>query len=382
MKKAPRLALFLIGILLLGSASAYNNQEYDEDWVEEYPTVLARAKVLAVSAYEEIKDDWYYTGRQQLTVEIMRGRFQGHIYGIDNYFSGISYQDMPVKEGDQVLLLLELDGTRVHSVNLYEYGRDRYLYILIGLFIAGTILIAGTKGLKALLALLFAGVVIMQAMLPLMLQGHNPYIMVLLASALIAIVSSLTFDGFKAKTLAAIGGTLGGVLGAVLTALLFGKATRLTGFNADVEMLFSRGMPTSLDLRGLLLAGFIVCSLGAVIDLSQSISTSVFELRNANPLLTFKGLFIAGFRLCKERLARMIIVVMLACAGVSLPFLLLFAAKDMSYLNIANLDMVAAETVRAMAGGFGLLVAAPATAATASLLASKGFGTKKTGKVK
>lgn len=380
MKKAPWLALLLTGILLLGSASAYNNQENDEDWVEEYTSVIARAKVLAVSEYEEIKDDWYYTGRQQVTVEIMRGRFQGHIFETDNYFTGIAYQDMPVKEGDQVLLILELDGARVHSVNLYEYGRDRYLYILVGLFIAATILIAGTKGLKALLALLFAGVVIIWGMLPLMLQGHNLYTMVLLASALISIVSLIIFGGFKVKTLASIIGTFGGILGAVLTAVLFGNATRLTGFNADVEMLFSRGMPTSIDLRGLLLAGFIICSLGAVMDLSQSISSSVFEIKKANPLLTFKGLFISGFRLCRERLARIIVVVLLAWAGVALPFLLLIASKDMSYLNIVNLDMVVSEIVRAMASGFGLLAAAPATAAIASLLASKGFGTKKTGK--
>lgn len=380
MKKAPWLVLLLMGILLLGSASAYNNQEDNEDWVEEYPTVIVRAKVLAVSEYEEIKDDWYYTGRQQVTVEIMGGRFQGHIFETDNYFTGISYQDIPVKEGDHVLLLLELDGARVHSVNLYEYGRDRYLYILIGLFIAGTILIAGTKGLKALLALLFAGVVIIWGMLPLMLQGYNPYYMVLLASALITIVSLLIFSGLKAKTLAAIIGTFGGILGAVLIAVLFGNATRLTGFNADVEMLFSRGMPTSIDLRGLLLAGFVVCSLGAVMDLSQSISASIYDIKMANPLLTFKGLFIAGFRSGRERLVRIIVVVMLASAGIALPFLLLFAAKDMSYLNIINLDMVASEVVRAMAIGFGLLAAAPATAAMASLLATKGFGTKKTGK--
>jgi len=380
-KKASLLAILLIGILLLGAASAYSSQEHDENWVEEYPSVIVRARVLAVSPYEEIKDDWYYTGKQQVTVEVLRGRFQGQTYTIDNYFTGISYQDMPVKEGDHVLLLLELDGTRVRSVHLYEYGRDRYLYILLGLFIAGTILIAGTKGLKALLALLFAGAVVVLGMLPLILQGHNPYVMVLLAAALIAVFSLVLYGGFTARSVAAIAGTLGGVLGAVLTAFLFGHATRLTGFNADVEMLFSRGMPTSLDLRGLLIAGFIICSLGAVMDLSQSISAWVFDYRKTNPLLTFKGLFITGFRTGKDKLARTIIVIMLACAGVALPLMLLFAAREMSYLNIANLDMIATETVRAMAGGFGLLAAAPASAAAAAFLASKGLGSKKTGQV-
>ncbi|HOC06456.1 MAG: YibE/F family protein [Bacillota bacterium] len=381
MKKASLLALLLVGTLLLGAASAYSSQENNEDRVDEHPSVIVRAKVLAVSPYEEIKDDWYYNGKQQVVVEVMRGRFQGQTYEIDNYFTGISYQDMPIKEGDQVLLLMELDGSRVLSVQLYEYGRDRYLYILLGLFVAVTILIAGTKGLKALLALLFAGAVVMLGMLPLILQGRNPYIVTLLASALIAVFSLVLYGGFTARSLAAIAGTLGGEVGAVLTAFLFGHATRLTGFNADVEMLFSWGMPTNLDLRGLLIAGFIICSLGAVIDLSQSISASVFDFRRSNPLLTFKGLFIAGFRSGKDKLARTLTVIMLAFAGVAMPLLLLFAAREMSYLNIANLDMIATETVRAMASGFGLLAAAPVAAAAAAFLASKGLDSKKTGRV-
>ena len=92
MKKASLLALLLVGTLLLGAASAYSSQENNEDRVDEHPSVIVRAKVLAVSPYEEIKDDWYYNGKQQVVVEVMRGRFQGQTYEIDNYFTGISYR--------------------------------------------------------------------------------------------------------------------------------------------------------------------------------------------------------------------------------------------------------------------------------------------------
>ncbi|MDD4657995.1 MAG: hypothetical protein PHW26_03005, partial [Eubacteriales bacterium] len=135
MKKLPGLAILLAAVLLLGTSSAQGGSQNAEDWVQEYPTVIARAKVLEVSAYEEIKDDWFFTGRQKVTVKIMTGRFQGYIEEIENNFTGVSYRDLPLKEGDQVLLLLELDGGRLHSVSLYEFGRDRYLYILIGVFI-------------------------------------------------------------------------------------------------------------------------------------------------------------------------------------------------------------------------------------------------------
>lgn len=370
----------LAAVLLLGFASAQSGSQNDEDWFQEYPTVIARAKVLAVSAYEEIKDDWFFTGRQKVTVEIMTGRFQGYVEELDNNFTGVSYRDLFLKQGDQVLLLLEVDGGRLHSVSLYEFCRDRYLYILIGIFFFAVILIARTKGLKALLSLFLAGLVISQGMLPLILRGHSPIGLTLLFSALISIITLIIFGGFNVKTLAAIAGSMGGVLSAVLVAVIFGNAARLTGFNEDVQTLFASGLPTSLDIRGLLFAGIIVGALGAVMDLSLSITCSIFEIREANPLLTIKGLFKAGYETGKERLARMINILMLACAGCALPLLLLFAAKDMSYLNVINLDMIATEAARAIAGSFGLLAAAPASAAAASLLASKYANARKSGK--
>lgn len=379
-KKLPGLAILLAAVLLLGTSSAQGGSQNAEDWVQEYPTVIARAKVLEVSAYEEIKDDWFFTGRQKVTVKIMTGRFQGYIEEIENNFTGVSYRDLPLKEGDQVLLLLELDGGRLHSVSLYEFGRDRYLYILIGVFIFAVILIARTKGLKAVLSLIIAGLIISQGMLPLMLRGHNPMALTLLFSALISIVTLIIFGGFNAKTAAAIVGTFCGVLGAGLIALIFGKAARLTGFNEDVQMLYSSGLPASLDIRGLLFAGIILGALGAVMDLSQSIASSTYAIREANPLLTVKGLYKAGLETGRERLARMINLLMLACAGCALPLLLLFAARDMSYLNVINLDMIATEAVRSMAGSFGLLAAAPASAAAASLLACKFAKARKSGK--
>jgi uncharacterized membrane protein len=91
-------------------------------------------------------------------------------------------------------------------------------------------------------------------------------------------------------------------------------------------------------------------------------------------------MFKAGYEAGKERLARMINILMLAWAGCALPLLLLFAAKDMSYINVINLDIIATEAVRSIAGSFGLLAAAPAAAAAAALLTSKFAGKKKSGK--
>jgi uncharacterized membrane protein len=47
-------------------------------------------------------------------------------------------------------------------------------------------------------------------------------------------------------------------------------------------------------------------------------------------------------------------------------------ANNLEYMSIINMDLVATEVIRSLAGSFGLLIAVPLTAVAASLLMSKG----------
>ena len=88
MKNRFRLGIILIVVLaVLGAGSASAQGEY-EDYMPEFDTEDARGVVLAVSEYEEIEDDWFFVGRQMLTVEILTGKFKGHIEEIENTFTG------------------------------------------------------------------------------------------------------------------------------------------------------------------------------------------------------------------------------------------------------------------------------------------------------
>ena len=360
--------LVLVVILLAGSVSAQGGNQDGGERFNEHSELIARAKVLEVSTYQEVDDSWYFVGKQEVTVEVLAGRFKGHVEVLENYFTDIPHQDILLKPGDQVLLLLELDEGRLQSVSLYELARDRYLYILFGLFFFAVILIARLKGLKVLLALLIAGMIVLYGVLPLFLQGVNPLVLTLLASVAILVATGIIFGGFHLKTVAAVVGALGGVLGAGLMALLFSHVMRLTGFSEGIQVLYSGGMPTNLDLQGLLFAGVVVGALGAVIDLSLATAGAVFQEREANLAISLKALFQAGYSTGKERLTRLIYVLFIAYVGCALPLFLLFALDEISFLNAINLDLVATEVVRAIAGGFGLLATAPISAISASLL--------------
>lgn len=380
MKRARGLAILLFVIFLLsGFASAQTGEQYEEDLSRGYPTEIVRAKVVDVSEYEEIEDDWFYSGRQLVTVKILTGRFQGYVKVIENYFTGIPHRDLPVKAGDQVLLLLELDQGRLRSVTLYDYVRDQYLYIMIGVFVFTVILIGRTKGLKALLTLAVMGFVVFQWILPLTLKGYNPLWLTVLFATLITVMTLGIISGIKVRTAAAIVGTIGGVLAAGIFATLFGKLARLTGCNQDAQMLLFNISSADVDLRGLTFAGIILGALGAVMHVAMSIAASVQESRAANPLLTYKGLYQAGLKVGKDLLGTMVNTLVLAYIGGALPLLLLFAVNGMSNLSVINLDIIATEIIRTIAGSFGLLVAIPVTAAAASLLINKLADKQKSG---
>lgn len=367
------IAALLIAILVLSPAAAADNSEY--------PSMTARAKVIEISVPEDIYDDWFYMGRQLVTVEIMSGRFKGYVETIENNFTGVPHRDLHLKRGDQVLLLLHVDGGRIHSIGVKEFARDRYLYVLAGLFIVALILIGWLKGLKALISLVLAVFVVFLVVLPVVSKGSKPLGLALPAILLVGAVTIILFGGFKIRTGAAIIGMATGLLCTWAVAAIFGNATKLTGLSGEIQSVFAGQLPAEINLQGLLFIGIIFGVLGAVVDLSLSVAATVFKLREEDSLLAAKELFIAGCQRGKGKLARMINLYGLAVLGCTLPFFLLLAAAGTDYLSAVNMSLVGAEGVRVLAGFFGLLATLPLTAFASALLAKR-FCASSPGKVK
>ena len=371
--KPSRLTAFLliVTIALTGFVSAGQEKVPGSDWGTEYENDIVRGRVLEVSEIEDIEDDWFYIGRQFITVEITSGPFRGQIEELENRLTGIPHRDLDVKKGAQVLLFLELDGGRLHSINLYDVARDSYLYILLAGLIFIIILVTKTKGIKTLSALIFIGFVIVRGLLPLILQGYNPLALTVLFTSLVTVVAIAIIGGVNARSAAAMLGTAGGVLVAGVLTWVFGTVIRLTGLSEGTQTLYLADLPLDIDVRGLLFAGIIIGALGAIMEMAMSVAASVAEQKKANPLLTTRGLFQAGLHSSKALLGSRINTLILAYFGGILPLLLLFMANGMNYTSIINMDLIATEILRAIAGSLGLLAAVPLTAWSAAWLFSR-----------
>ena len=137
------------------------------------------------------------------------------------------------------------------------------------------------------------------------------------------------------------------------------RITRLSGFGNENMMFLIQQSDKFLDMRGILLAGIIIGSLGVLDDLVIGQSSAVFQLSASNPALTFSDLFKRAMIIGRDHVAASVNTLILAYAGESLPMLLLFAATNVNFRLALNVSYIAEEIVRALAGTTGLFLSVP-----------------------
>ena len=303
---------------------------------------------------------------QILTIRLLSGPERDRTVQILHTLTGHPYYDLVVKKGDRVIL--EAEGGDVEpEYFLADFSRKTPLMVITALFALSVIAIGGRQGLKAILSLMGMGVVIVKMILPLVLRGYNPIFVTVGISSALTVLFILFVAGYSRKTIAAVCGTVGGLVTAGLLAYILGKASYLTGLaSSEAQML--QYFDASIDFQGLLFSGIIIGALGAILDIGISISSSMEQIKEADPTTDFETLFTRGIAVGKDLIATMSNTLILAYVGSSLPLLLLFQANQSSWSEVLNLDMMASEIIRAMAGSIGLTLAIPITALVSALL--------------
>jgi len=326
--------------------------------------VRYRGKVLEVISEEKQEIEGGLESRLQiLKVRITNGPFKGEIIEVNNLLEVDSPYNIEVSEGDQIFILHEFDS-EANIVNSYITGtvKDKYLIIITVLFTILLIIIGKFKGVRAAIALSITAVAIIKILLPMILKGYNPILISVALGIALTIITLLIISGIKRKTLSAIIGTSSGILIGGVLALIFGNLSNLTGLSGEeARMLAYIPQDISFDYRGILFAGIILASLGAVMDVSLSISSSMFEIAKADPAIKKNNLISAGMNVGRDIIGTMSNTLILVYIGSALPLMLLFLAYDISFVEIINKDIIASEIIRALSGSIGLIAAIPIT---------------------
>jgi hypothetical protein len=174
--------------------------------------------------------------------------------------------------------------------------------------------------------------------------------------------------GVNVRTTTAVLGTMGALLLTGLLAWGFVETTRLTGM-ASEEAGFLQAAVAQVSLRGLLLGGIVIGSLGVLDDVTVTQASAVWELHQANPAYGFRRLFSAGLRIGRDHIASTVNTLVLAYAGASMPLLVLFTLSNRNLGDVLTGELVAQEIVRTLVGSIGLVASVPITTLLAAMIA-------------
>lgn len=324
---------------------------------------LLKGVVLSAEGFDE---------DQRLTIELLDSPFQGHSLTINGNLLTKTGQTVSLHAGTKVMLVVEGTANRVENAYLYDIARADHLSVLMLAFVVLMLLVGAGKGLRALLSLLLSGVLILFVLLPLVLNGADPLLSTILVMSLVTILTLLIISGFTRKTGAAILGTIAGVSFAAVLSVYAGEALRLTGLIAEEaqELFFMPGYSLT-NFQGLLFSQIIIGALGATMDVSMSIASSIAEVRRSNPGASILDLLHSGMNVGRDVMGTMANTLVLAYVGSSMPLMLLLMANHTSLPMLLNSEVLATEAVRAIAGTTGLILTVPITSSLAASLLVK-----------
>lgn len=305
---------------------------------------------------------------QRLSVEITRGERKGHVVETEHGDILIMAESRRVEEGDRVLVGHTVDaaGERYYIADFVRLPQLVWLVLFFG---AATLLVGRQVGLRSLLGMGYSALIILLFILPRLGAGQAP-VRVCVVGSLLAMVPALYLTyGWQMKTHSAVSGLAISLLATGAMSSVFVDWARLTGFSTDEAAYLVALSPVPVDLRGLVLGGIIIGTLGVLDDVCVGQASATFELKRVNPTLGWRLLFRHGMTIGRDHIASMANTLMMAYVGAGLPLLLLAVNANASLLESLNRELLAEEIIRTLAGSLGLILAVPITSAIASLVA-------------
>lgn len=274
-----------------------------------------------------------------------------------------------VHVGDEVVLIQVIDpadeSTQTYSI--IDHQRATPMLLLAIIFAIATVAFARWRGLAALGGLAVSFAVLLMFIVPAIMDGRPPVPVAIAGAAAIMFAVLYLTHGISVSTTVAVIGTLVSLVLTGVAGTLAASAAHLTGFageDASTLAIFY----ANVDLRGLLLAGIIIGSLGVLDDITVTQAVTVREIAAANPTLSALALYRAAARVGRAHIASVVNTLVLAYAGASLPLFLLISASGSSAGSVITGQLVAQEIVRSLVGSLGLIAAVPITTALAAVL--------------
>ncbi len=366
------IALILFSVVFL-HVKLYNFAATTEQGALQILACLGR--VTAIDTQGEID--------QILTFRILSGPFRGETVQVNNIWYGRQYSDRVFSRGDVVYLDIQIrdpNNPTIYAVSIGDYFRTPFLLYLAGTLCILMILVAGMKGVRAILTLFVTALSVIYMLVPLIMQGYNPILVALLIASFLTLITFLFIAGISHKVISGVLGTLGGLTAVGVLSILSQHLMALTGLAQEFGYL-ELGLalwrtPGShhWNFAGILSAGIILGAVGAMMDVSMSISSSVHEVKQVNPNITVRQAIRAGLNVGRDIMGTMADTLIFAYLGAHMITMLLprinfpDAGTLYPFLRLINEEATTVAIVQAVVGTIGLVLTVPIAATVAGFL--------------
>lgn len=313
------------------------------------------------------------TTKQLVTVKVLTGNFKGTERIIENMLTGNPAYDINLTKGDKVVLHVEPNNDTVSTPDdvdffIADIKRDNQIFVFTGIFFILLLLIGKKKGFTSIISIISTIALIFFMLLPMILSGFCPIASAVLTGIISTVITIYLVGGLNSKSSAAIIGTSISLIFAGALSMLAIYFAHLTGFAGEENMFLYTARP-ELSFTGILSASMIISALGALMDTSVSIASTVNEIFETDKSLSVQQLFKSGMNVGRDIIGTMSNTLILVYLGSSLTLVLLSSNIDMN--KFFNLNQVATEILSALTGSIAILFCVPITAIIAAYLIKK-----------
>ncbi|HCX61977.1 MAG TPA: YibE/F family protein [Clostridiales bacterium] len=338
-----------------------------------------KAEVLAINEITEEEIDYGYELMTSRTVRFTarlndKNSDNSNVEAFQYIDESIEINPKEIEIGDEILIAELSSRTNIEETEwtFIEYHRINSIIKLTIIFFAMLILICRKKGINTIISLTITFLSIFMVFIPSILNGRNIYISSIVICVFIILSSLLIIHGVHKKTLCAIIGNLGGLATAGILSYVISNMLNLTGMiDQDSMFLLMINPENPLNLKAILWSGIVIGSLGAVMDISMSISSAVNELAENIENKKFNIFLKSGINIGQDSIGTMTNTLVLAYIGSSLSVVLLMVVYNNDLLHLLNLEMIIYELLQAIIGSMGLLFAIPITSLFSAYIFSK-----------
>lgn len=274
---------------------------------------------------------------------IKNGKYKGKEMTVENTVARSGVYGEVVKKGNELLVEISKDGKEITEIAGVK--RDKYLVLLLVLFIDSLVLVAGKKGLKTLLSFIINILISALAIFIFQKKFNTLNLLSLyMGVSILFIVFSLFITNKKDRK------TASAILSAIISLFIsFGLSFVLIKiYIKDISIWTMEYIEAVYEYENFFYVTILLCGLGAIMDIAITISSSLNELIEKDPNITKAALIKSGREISKDIVGTMTNVMLYTCYTPIIPLVFLAIKNDMSLTDALSLygevDLIAVFT--------------------------------------